>query len=285
MRFTCLPSTRGSRTTWPKGTARKVSQAGRRAGTRHAGERQTTLILGLIQRGGQVVLHMLANVQAATIKPIITAAVALGVLVHTDEHSIPARLPPWGYGRQTVCHAQGIRPRRGRGRLLRGPRQHHRGVLVAAATLAPPAPRHLAGQAAALSQILLIRAQRAPTRQSPTRRPCRSLGRMIPAYHPGTRQEPTSFLRHKLADLRVQRLHANRRRRRLGHRIRPEHHREAIPRRYRVWGQEREVTVFPVKPFSRADGCGGWLLRMVKSFRMQAVRATLAGRPAARSRR
>lgn len=36
---------------------------------------------------------MLANVQQRAIKPIITAAVALGTLVHTDEHSIYARLP------------------------------------------------------------------------------------------------------------------------------------------------------------------------------------------------
>jgi len=64
-------------------------------------------ILGLIQRGGQVVLRMLANVRQATIKPIITAAVAPGTLVHTDEYSIYARLPAWGYGHKTVCHARG----------------------------------------------------------------------------------------------------------------------------------------------------------------------------------
>jgi len=64
-------------------------------------------ILGLIQRGGQVVLHMLANVQQNTIKPIITAAVAPGTLVHTDEYGIYARLPAWGYGHKTVCHARG----------------------------------------------------------------------------------------------------------------------------------------------------------------------------------
>ena len=58
---------------------------------------------------------MLANVQQATIKPIITAAVAPGTLVHTDEYSIyarlpacpPARLPAWGYGHETVCHGRG----------------------------------------------------------------------------------------------------------------------------------------------------------------------------------
>jgi len=50
-------------------------------------------ILGLIQRGGQVVLRMLANVQQTTIKPIIEATVAKDTLVHTEEYSIYARLP------------------------------------------------------------------------------------------------------------------------------------------------------------------------------------------------
>ena len=61
----------------------------------------------MIQRGGQVVLHMLANVQQKTIKPIITAAVIPGTLIHTDEYSIYARLPSWGYGHKTVCHWHG----------------------------------------------------------------------------------------------------------------------------------------------------------------------------------
>jgi transposase len=64
-------------------------------------------ILSLIQRGGQVVLHMLANVQQATIKPIITAAVTPDTLIHTGEYSIYADLPGLGYGRKTVCHAHG----------------------------------------------------------------------------------------------------------------------------------------------------------------------------------
>ncbi len=50
---------------------------------------------------------MLANVRQATIKPVITAAVAPGTLVHTDEYSIYARLPAWGYGHRTVCHRRG----------------------------------------------------------------------------------------------------------------------------------------------------------------------------------
>jgi len=50
---------------------------------------------------------MLANVRQATIKPIITAAIAPGTLVHTDEYSIYVRLPAWGYGHETVRYARG----------------------------------------------------------------------------------------------------------------------------------------------------------------------------------
>jgi transposase len=64
-------------------------------------------ILGLIQRGGQVVLHMLANVRQTTIQPIIEAAVVKGSLVHTDEYNAYARLEAWGYRHKTVCHRRG----------------------------------------------------------------------------------------------------------------------------------------------------------------------------------
>jgi len=61
----------------------------------------------MIQRGGQVVLRMLTNVQQTTIKPVITGAVDEGALVHTDEYNVYARLPAWGYRHKTVCHARG----------------------------------------------------------------------------------------------------------------------------------------------------------------------------------
>jgi transposase len=40
-----------------------------------------------------VILHLLANVQQATIKPLIQAGVALGSLINTDEDTIYDRLP------------------------------------------------------------------------------------------------------------------------------------------------------------------------------------------------
>ena len=70
-------------------------------------EKEKPPILGLIQRGGQVVLRMLANVQQTTIQPIIEAVVAEGTRVHTDEYKVYARLPAWGYQHKMVCHGRG----------------------------------------------------------------------------------------------------------------------------------------------------------------------------------
>ena len=56
----------------------------------------------MIQRGGEVVLHMLANVQQKTIRPIIEGVVAQGSRIHTDEYSIYARRRAWGYEHRTV---------------------------------------------------------------------------------------------------------------------------------------------------------------------------------------
>ena len=61
----------------------------------------------MIQRGGQVVMKMLANVRQITIKPVILAGVATATLIHTDEYDIYSRLQEWGFGHKTVCHGRG----------------------------------------------------------------------------------------------------------------------------------------------------------------------------------
>ncbi|CAK0761806.1 transposase [Azospirillaceae bacterium] len=61
----------------------------------------------MIERDGQVVLHMLPNVQQNTIKPVITKIIENGALIFTDEYDIYNRLPEWGYQHKTVCHSQG----------------------------------------------------------------------------------------------------------------------------------------------------------------------------------
>ena len=64
-------------------------------------------IFGMIQRTGEVVIRMLANVQRVTIAPLIRATIAAGSVVYTDEYDIDNRLSEWGYSHHTVCHARG----------------------------------------------------------------------------------------------------------------------------------------------------------------------------------
>ena len=70
-------------------------------------EKEKPLIFGRIQRGGQVVIQMLENVQQATIKPIIQSTIVPGTLIYTDEYAIYDRLEQWGYLRKSVCHGAG----------------------------------------------------------------------------------------------------------------------------------------------------------------------------------
>jgi transposase-like protein len=79
-------------------------KGGRRRGTL---EKEKPPIFGMIERGGQVVIRMLASVQQATIHPLIEKTVAKGSSVYTDEYRIYARLPGLGYGHKTVCHGRG----------------------------------------------------------------------------------------------------------------------------------------------------------------------------------
>ena len=51
----------------------------------------------MIQRGGDVVIRMLANVQQVTIKPLIQATITPGTCFYTDEYDIYSRLEQWGY--------------------------------------------------------------------------------------------------------------------------------------------------------------------------------------------
>ena len=63
-------------------------------------------MLGMIERGGSVVIRMLENVKQKTIGPLIKATIAKGTLVNTDEYDIYAHLEQWGYRHQAVCHGR-----------------------------------------------------------------------------------------------------------------------------------------------------------------------------------
>ena len=58
-------------------------------------EKEKPPVFGMIERTGEVVIHMLANVRRVTIEPIIKATVLPGTSVYTDEYSIYARLEEW----------------------------------------------------------------------------------------------------------------------------------------------------------------------------------------------
>lgn len=70
-------------------------------------EKEKPPIVGMIQRGGEVVIRMLANVQQTTIEPLIKATIVPGTKVYTDEYAIDHPLPEWGYAHKTVCHGAG----------------------------------------------------------------------------------------------------------------------------------------------------------------------------------
>lgn len=61
----------------------------------------------MIERSGDVAIHMLSNVQQETIKPYISATIMPGTLVYTDEYNIYCRLPEWGYRHKAVNHGAG----------------------------------------------------------------------------------------------------------------------------------------------------------------------------------
>ena len=64
-------------------------------------------VLGRLQRGQQVIMRLLENVQQKTIEPLIRATVCPGTQMDTDEYDIDARLRDWGFVHSTVCRGQG----------------------------------------------------------------------------------------------------------------------------------------------------------------------------------
>ena len=61
----------------------------------------------MIQRGGEVVIRMVANVKRVTIDPIINKFVATNSTVYTDEYDIYDHLSNKGYTHERVCHSNG----------------------------------------------------------------------------------------------------------------------------------------------------------------------------------
>jgi transposase len=112
----------------------------------------------MLQRGGNGVIRMLANVQQTTIQPLIQATIRPDTLIDTDEYDIYARLPEWGYGHQTVCHSRGEYARDEDGDEVHEVHVNAiERILVAVALLVASPPRHFPRKVALISGVLPIR--------------------------------------------------------------------------------------------------------------------------------
>lgn len=64
-------------------------------------------VLGMIERGGRLVLQLCDNVQQRTIQPHILTTIQAGSVINTDEYAIYARVSTWGFEHVTVNHGDG----------------------------------------------------------------------------------------------------------------------------------------------------------------------------------
>jgi transposase-like protein len=98
-----------------KGMPKKVKQRARRARRRKlkgkkgrgSSQDEKNPILGFVQRGGLISLHVVDNVQQKTIKPIMEKCIEKGSLIYTDEYNIYSKLEEWGYAHKSVNHGKG----------------------------------------------------------------------------------------------------------------------------------------------------------------------------------
>ena len=63
--------------------------------------------MGMVERGGQVVVRMLKDVKQKTIEPIIKQMVSRDSRVYTDEYKIYNHLENWGFTHLRVNHSTG----------------------------------------------------------------------------------------------------------------------------------------------------------------------------------
>ena len=92
----------------PKAIKNRDPRRNRLKGARGRGTlaKEKPPVFGMIQRNGEVCIHMLANVKQMTIKPFIEKTIAKGTLIYTDEYNIYHRLESWGYKHKTVNHSK-----------------------------------------------------------------------------------------------------------------------------------------------------------------------------------
>ncbi len=80
---------------------------GHRPGKPGRGAAGKTIIVGMVERDGDVVTKVVPNVRKGTLEPIIEANVEKGSTVHTDELASYGGLTAKGYTHETVNHGGG----------------------------------------------------------------------------------------------------------------------------------------------------------------------------------
>jgi transposase-like protein len=80
---------------------------GQRKGKRGRGAEGKTVVLGMMERDGDVMTKVVPNVRRSTLHPIIEANVAKGSDIETDELKSYAGLAAKGYDHATVNHSAG----------------------------------------------------------------------------------------------------------------------------------------------------------------------------------
>ena len=90
------------------GTAVEVDETfigGKRKGKHMRGGAGKTVVLGMLERGGDVMTKVVPNQRAATLKPIVQANVLPGGQLHTDELKSYGGMHLRGYRHMTVNHS------------------------------------------------------------------------------------------------------------------------------------------------------------------------------------
>ena len=80
---------------------------GHQPGKPGRGAKGKTIIVGMVERDGDVVTKVVPNVRKVTVEPIIEANVEKGSTVHTDELASYRGLTAKGYTHETVNHGAG----------------------------------------------------------------------------------------------------------------------------------------------------------------------------------
>ena len=82
-------------------------EANKHKDKRTPGGKDKAAVLGIVQRGGRVIVKAVPNAQAATIRPIMRSHVAIGATIYSDEAKVYSGLNKNGkYVHETVNHSE-----------------------------------------------------------------------------------------------------------------------------------------------------------------------------------